>query len=367
MQAAITAMGTANPQYKRAQLETADLICAGINLSPVEKRILKSVYKSTGIDYRHSVLKDYCSEAGQFEFFPNDPSAPFPSTAARMKVYKAEALNLALAAIENCFASAFQLKKEELSHLITVSCTGLYAPGLDIEITQTLNLNSSIKRTAINFMGCYGAFNALKVAEAICKSDAKAKVLIVCVELCTIHFQNKVDLMNIVSNALFADGAAAVLVEACTEQVKSLVLESFHCDLLPQSSQEMAWQVADQGFDIVLSSYVPEIIESGIAKFMQKLLRQTASPLQKIDFYAIHPGGLKILEACEKALNLSPEDNKFSYEVLRQNGNMSSPTVLFVLNKIWQSIVKTDHQKSIFSCAFGPGLTLESLLLRVCS
>lgn len=364
MTVGITAIGTTNPAYKRAQLETADLISAGLNLRPAEKRILKSVYKASGIEYRHSVLADYCKSPGEFEFFPNLPDAPFPSTSMRMRVYKENALTLALSAIHHCALDAQTLNS--ITHVITVSCTGMYAPGIDIEIVQQLNLHPSTKRTTINFMGCYGAFNALKMAESICKAEPDAKVLVVCVEICTIHFQKKMSLDNIISNAIFSDGAAAVLIQETRSNIKkSLNLETFHCDLLPKTSQEMAWTISDEGFDIVLSSYVPQVIESGIAEFVRRLLSKSNISMSEIDYYAIHPGGLKVLQACETALNLNETHNRYSYQVLREYGNMSSATILFVLKSIWDDIKNTDHQKKIFSCAFGPGLTLESMLLRM--
>jgi len=362
---AITAIGTANPPYKRHQHEAVALVAAGLGLKPAEKRLIMSLYKATGIDYRHSVLSDYCSEPGKFEFFPNNPADPFPTTSARMKIYKDNALTLATAAIEDCLASLPHFDKREITHLITVSCTGMYAPGLDIEIVQTLNFNSTTQRTAVNFMGCYGAFNGLKLANAICKADGQANVLVVCVELCTIHFQNNRTLDSFIANAIFADGAAAVLVQSQHQTKKSLALQTFYCDLLPQTSKDMAWHIADFGFDIVLSSYVPEAIATGISTFTQKLLDQTKMTVADIDMYAIHPGGIKILQACEQALDISPEKNKYAYKVLKENGNMSSATVLFVLKAIWDDIEDGADQKTIFSCAFGPGLTLESMLLTI--
>jgi predicted naringenin-chalcone synthase len=361
---AIIAIGTANPSYKRLQADTADLITVSLNLKPAERRLLKSVYRATGIEQRHSVLSDYCKSPGEFEFFPNTVDAPFPSTTARMKIYKENALDLALSAIKNCLSHANHFSMSEITHLITVSCTGMYAPGIDIEIIQTLNLNSSTNRTAINFMGCYGAFNALKVADAICKSQSNATVLIVCVELCTIHFQKSMNLDNIIANSIFADGAAAALIQSAPQSKKYFTLKSFQNDLLPQTSNEMTWHIGDNGFDIALSSYVPDIIQAGIGTFLSNLLNRYDLTFADIDLYAIHPGGLKILEACEKALNISKDSNKYAYQTLRNYGNMSSATILFVLKAIWDAIDKQDHQKNIFSCAFGPGLTLESMILQ---
>ncbi|MDR3492275.1 MAG: type III polyketide synthase [Gammaproteobacteria bacterium] len=364
MQTAIIAIGTASPSYKRRQEETAELVSACLNLKPSVKRLLKSVYKSTGIDFRYSVLKDYCKSVGEFEFFPNDAETAFPATAARMQIYKENALALGLSAIQNCLASNSDFDIKSITHLITVSCTGMYAPGLDIEIVQQLNLSSTVKRTAVNFMGCYGSFNAIRLADAICKADADATVLIISVELCTIHFQKNTDLDNIISNAIFSDGAGALLISSKSQNTKSFSIEAFHNDLIPSTNKEMAWAIGNQGFDIVLSSYVPEIIKSGIAEFTQRLLDIQNISLSAIDYFAIHPGGLKILQACEYALNITTDDNRYSYDVLRHFGNMSSATIIFVFKKIWDDLNNDNHNKNIFSCAFGPGLTLESMILK---
>lgn len=362
MEIAITAIGTATPVHKQDQLNAAEIVANALNLKPSEKRLLKSVYKSTGIEFRHSVISDFCKQPGEYEFFPNDPEMPFPSTAARMKVYKDNALKLALNAIKNCLKKR---DKKEITHLITVSCTGMYAPGLDIEIVNALNLDSDVKRTCINFMGCYGVFNAIKVADSICRADHAAKVLIVSVELCTIHFQKNESTDSMISNAIFSDGAAAALIEANPRQNKYLALDAFHCDLLSQNSNDMTWQIADRGFDIVLSSYVPQVIESGINEFAKRLLRKNHLTLLDVDLFAIHPGGNKILKACEAALGINAEDNRYAYRVLKNYGNMSSATVLFVLNEIWGDLHPEQANQKIFSCAFGPGLTLEAMLLRV--
>lgn len=361
---AIISIGTANPGYQKNQLEVAEFMASTFDLQPSEKRLLKSVYKATGIQQRYSVLNDYCRQPGEFDFFPNNANDPFPSTAERMKIYKEHALDLALLSINNCISSLVDFNKKDITHLITVSCTGMYAPGIDIEIVHALQLNTSIKRTAVNFMGCYGAFNAIKLADAICKSDVNATVLIVCVELCTIHVQKTMNLDNIISNSLFADGAASILVKADPSQPKFFTLAHFYNDLMPQSNQEMTWHIGDHGFDIALSSYVPDIIQSGISTFVNNLLNQHDLTMSDIDFYAIHPGGLKILQACEAALAINKEHNKYSYHILSQYGNMSSATVLFVLKAIWDDLERKDHHKNIFSCAFGPGLTLESMLLK---
>jgi alpha-pyrone synthase len=175
------ALGTANPPYRQQQSLTAEIIATTLAATPAQKRLINSIYRMSGIEYRHSVLSDFCKRPGEFTVFPNDTQTAFPSTKTRMTIYQTHACELALAAINNC-TPAFD--KNTITHLITVSCTGMYAPGLDIELTQRLNLSPQVQRTAIQFMGCYAAFNALKAAAG----NSQAKVLIVSVELCTLHF-----------------------------------------------------------------------------------------------------------------------------------------------------------------------------------
>jgi predicted naringenin-chalcone synthase len=213
-------------------------------------------------------------------------------------------------------------------------------------------------------MGCYAAFNALKLADQFCQNNEKAKVLIVCIELCSIHFQKHDDEDTLLANALFGDGAAAVLVESTFENV-GLSLEHFHCDIVPSGKNDMAWQISDFGFEMKLSTYVPEIIKGGIHSLTQSLLGQLGMAREDIDLFAIHPGGKRILQVIEEELDMSKEDNQFAYDVLREYGNMSSPTVLFVLRQLMDSLSEKDQDKHILSFAFGPGLTLESMLLKV--
>ncbi len=365
MHAVITALGVANPPYQRAQSEIAELFANHFQLPPEQAKLVRKIYHNSGIAQRFSVLSDYTRKPGEFEFFPNDPNAPFPSTAARMVLYKTHAIHLALAAIDQVMLQCPKVPLLSISHLITVSCTGMYAPGIDIEIVQRLGLRPSVQRSAINFMGCYGAFNAMKLANSICRADPNATVLLVCVELCSLHVKQEFTLNTMISNALFADGAAAALVQHPQQTNGGLQFQAFHCDLVPQTAAEMAWCIADSGFDMVLTAYVPAAIQSGIGQLVARLKDVTGDSLQHVDFYAIHPGGLKILSACEQALGLTPDANRFAYQVLKDYGNMSSPTVLFVLKALWDSLMARDVGKSIFSCAFGPGLTLESMLLTV--
>lgn len=361
----ITAIGTATPAFRQSQAEVIEFMTETLQLSRAKTRYLKALYQATGIEYRYSVLEDFIKKQNDFKFFPNDPALAFPSTKQRMAVYKKEAPNLAIAAVNNCFNTINDINPAEITHLLTVSCTGMSAPGTDMNIIQHFQLCSNIHRTAINFMGCYGALTAIKMAHAICKGNPNAQVLVVSVELCSLHFQQADSLDALISNAIFADGAGALIIQAKPNANKYFKLIDFHCDIIPKTSQDMAWEIADQGFDIVLSSYVPQLIESGISEFTQKLLKNNKLNIQDVPYFAIHPGSKKILEACESSLKIFPKQNEFSYEVLKQHGNMSSATLIYILKLLFDSVNKTDHQSPIFSCAFGPGLTIESMLLNI--
>jgi predicted naringenin-chalcone synthase len=282
-----------------------------------------------------------------------------------MDLYKKEALKLGVMAVTELLDEAPGFEKENITHLITVSCTGFYAPGLDIELIEAMDLPKNIQRSAINFMGCYAAFNAIKLGDAICRADKAARVVIVCVELCSIHFQKLKDDDNLLANTLFGDGAAAVLLSSQPAKGLNLLLENFYCDLAFEGKQEMAWQIGDHGFEMKLSSYVPDIIKSGIRQLTEKLLKNLHLSLEDIDKFAIHPGGKKILETIEKELGMTREDNKYAYQVLRDHGNISSATIIFVLQALCRDLKKEDHQKRILSFAFGPGLTLESMVTQV--
>lgn len=361
----ITSIGTANPVNKFNQSQLANFMVKAMQLNEEEARKLKTIFRVSGIESRYSVIDDYGRDV-DFNFYSNNKNLePFPTTKHRLELFRTESLKLSINAIKDCLHKARVFDTKTITHLIVVSCTGMYAPGLDIDLVKALNLQSSVNRLCINFMGCYAAFNAIKLADSYCGGDSNAKVLIVCTELCTIHFQKEFTDDNLLANALFADGAAALLIEGMPRKGVNLKPVSFFCDLALEGEQDMAWTVGDLGFEMRLSAYVPDVIKSGIAKLTSKLLAQISQQLTDISYYAIHPGGKKILEVIEQELGLSKSDNRVSYEVLKNHGNMSSPTVLFVLNEISKKLNGVDDGKKILSFAFGPGLTLESMVLEI--
>lgn len=356
----ITAIGTANPSHKYRQSALADFMVRAMQLPNEEERKLRAIFKLSGIETRHSVIADYGKE-NNFEFFESTASNSLPTTRRRLEVFRKHAVALSVSAIRACLAQRL-INTNSITHLLVVSCTGMYAPGLDIDLVNKLGLATSVQRTSINFMGCYAAFNAIKLAHSICTSE-EARVLIVCTELCSLHFQNQINEDNFLANALFADGAAALLMESTPQQGINLRPAAFRCNLNPAGDQDMTWMVGDFGFEMKLSGYVPALIKDGIGALTASLLQH--QPIDEISYFAIHPGGRRILEAIEETLKISRKVNEHSYSVLRDFGNMSSPTVIFVLQRIMNQLNSNDHKKKILSFAFGPGLTLESMVLVV--
>ena len=371
----INAIGTAVPANCHAQSQIAGFMANALQLDQSARRRMAALYRQTKISQRYSVLPDYSLTNGAFSFYPNTPDLePFPSIEQRMAVYQRETLPLSMRAVADCLANYPTFSRQSITHVVVVSCTGFYAPGPDIELVEALGLPGTTQRLVIGFMGCYGAFNGLKAANAIVRADASATVLVVCVELCTLHFQKADSPSNWLANALFADGAAAVLVQGHARAEQSFGLQSFHCDLLPEGRKEMAWTIGNQGFDMLLSPAVPGVIQQYIGGMMHRMLDVAGLSVSDVDSFALHPGGRRILDVIEAELNLDRTKTRHAYDVLEHYGNMSSATILFVLKAIWDELAESvtipfdpmrgEYSQTIASVAFGPGLTLESMLLQ---
>jgi predicted naringenin-chalcone synthase len=351
----ITSIGTAVPEHKHQQSDIQKFMVALSNGSEKDKRIMSLMYARSGIQTRYSVVPDYSCDVSEREFYPKTSDLePFPNVDARMKTFNKHATTLAVAAVNDAFEG--QVIPNDITHLITVSCTGLAAPGLDIEMVKALKLSSEIIRTSVNFMGCYAAIHALKHADAFCKTDPNAKILIVLVELCTLHFQKGEKMDYITSNLLFGDGAAACLVQ---NKGAGFSIESFYSKLYLEAEESMAWHVSSSGFLMSLKSEVPKLIEDNMLAFVKNaLLKVNLSPKEVVN-WAIHPGGKSILEATTKALSLKTEDLENSYAILKEYGNMSSCTLIFILKNL-----KLQKDETSFAAGFGPGITMESMVLK---
>src|SRR5579883_2477729 len=325
------------------------------------------IYNLSGIEQRYTCVRDYSTgRPEEFEFFPKSWSLdPAPSTAARNHKYKQSVLPMAMEAATQALADA-GTAPSEITHLIAVTCTGLFAPGLDIHLVKDLGLAPTTSRTVIGFMGCYAAFNALRAADAICQSQPNAKVLIVCAELCSLHFQIKDSIESVVVNAIFADGAAAMVVTPRSdEEAKGkIAYVGGHCVLDDDSLGHMSWEIGDTGFLMGLSSKVPDVLAKQLPVYVDQLLTMNQVKRSEIDFWAVHPGGRQIVEKAQQVLSLSDSEIADSFEILRNYGNMSAPTILFILKRIFERRARGEDLRAGIALAFGPGLTIEGCLLR---
>lgn len=358
----IISIGTAVPEYGTSQNILLGFMQAAYN-DDTASRKLNILFHNSGINTRYSVVPDFNNNTSEHLLF--DVNKPAPSVEKRLDVFKRNAVSLAVKAIQNSTQKLNTTIAEfGITHLITVSCTGIYAPGMGTEIIEQLNLPNDIFSTSINFMGCNAAFPALKIADMIAKTDENAKVLIVCVELCTLHFQPKNNNDNLLSNTIFGDGAAAVLVvsdEAAKQNHQhGLTMNGFYSLLLGHGKDLMAWNITPTNFEMVLDARVPEFIGDEVNEIVLKAGKKLNITPDQIDKWAIHPGGKKILDSIRKRMQLNENDLQYSAKVLADYGNMSSTTILFVLNEILKS--GPQPNETIFSIGFGPGISIETAL-----
>ncbi|MCC6220039.1 MAG: type III polyketide synthase [Deltaproteobacteria bacterium] len=327
-------------------------------------RYIGAIYKESGILKRYSVVPNF-NAIGDTSFFPKwDNGLPSePSTGARNDIFIREAeplaVDVARAAVDGCRG----IESADITHLITVSCTGFYNPGLDIAIMRALNLRGTVWRYHLGFMGCYGAFPAMSMAAQFCAADSSARVLVVCVELCSLHLQISSEMDVLVANAVFADGAAAAIISAVPPVSPAFFeLGAIANVLVPNSEGEMAWRIGDNGFSILLSKYVPRIIGANIRPVIASALGVDWHGVESVDTWAVHPGGKSILDKVEESLGLVSSQIAASREVLRQYGNMSSATILFVLKEILERQSDSEREE-VCALAFGPGLTVACGML----
>lgn len=319
-----------------------------------ERRKMRFLYNQSGIQQRYSVISDYGRPLPEWRFYPQSEGLePFPSLEQRMAIYHKQAPLLSIDAIRDCLHNV--LHDHEVTHLITVSCTGMSAPGLDLQVMDMMDLGKNIFRTSVNFMGCYAAIHALRLADALCKAEKNAKVLIVCTELCTLHFQREATLDNIVSSMLFGDGSAAVLVVSDEVPLEGVTIDAFHSEVIVKGKRDMAWELSSTGFLMTLTSYVPDLIEEDFSGVVDKVLN--GAPRDEVSHWCMHPGGKRILEAMQKSTGISASALHHSYDVLKQHGNLSSATILFVLKRM---LAEKPSIRKMIGVALGPGLTVET-------
>lgn len=352
----IISIGTSVPQHCHQQMDILHFMQLVYAANETDKRKMRFLYQQSEIKQRYSVIADYSKAVEDWKFYPHTENLePFPSLEQRMNVYNKQAPLLSVDAIRKCLHHEHE--SEKITHLITVSCTGMSAPGLDLQVMELMDLQKNIFRTSINFMGCYAAIHALKIADVICRADQNAQVLIVCTELCTLHFQREVTMNNIASSLLFGDGSAAALMVPDENRHEGLHLDHFYSEVIPKGKRDMAWELSSNGFLMTLSSYVPDLIEEGFDSIVDKALKSENAGKENISHWCIHPGGKRILEAIHKSLHFSNGQLSSSYKVLNEFGNLSSASILFVMKEMLKEKKKI---KKMFGAAFGPGLTVET-------
>ena len=376
--ARLRSLQTIVPDTLLVQDEVRDVFAAQPDIGRLAQRIVGASFNGSGIDTRHTVIDELSLAADITDpvFFDRASGRLLsPGTRERNERYVREASRLFVEVARRAIAVDPDIEAADITHVVTVSCTGFHAPGPEYEIVRALGLPDGVQRYHLGFMGCYASMPALRAASQFCAADPEAVVLVVSVELCTLHLRSSEDPDTIVASSLFADGAAAGIVTArdLPTPVTALRLDRFHTAIAPEGEKDMAWTIGDNGFEMILSTAVPQIIGEAIIGALRPLYAGEQELLEAYDggevseavqHWAIHPGGRSILDRVQERLHLSDVQLRPAREVLRVNGNMSSATVLFVLRSVLEQEDSRDGDRGA-ATAFGPGLTAESALMTV--
>jgi len=377
----VQGQGHALPTHRMTQADAAAMALARCCANDHERRLLPRVYQRTTVRARGSVLLHATSDAlgsvgtrsppypspstvnPMNGYFPEPGNAAAthtaPGTGKRMQTYQEQAPPLAAKAVASALACA-DVDPGQVRHLVTVSCTGFHAPGVDLALIDDLKLPRDVSRTHVGFMGCHGAINGLRLVHSLARAHPNQAVVLCCVEVCSLHFQYGFDPQRMVANALFADGAAALVISGSERTDEHPIIADTHSTVIPDSRDAMSWTITDHGFVMSLSPRVPELIRFELRAWLEPWLKSQGLSISSVGSWAVHPGGPRVLDAVEDALDLPEDALAESRAVLREHGNMSSPTVLLILERL----LKQPHQRPCVMLAFGPGLTAEAALIR---
>jgi alpha-pyrone synthase len=351
-------------KHRLSLQEMSDFVYT-MNDDAVARRKFGFLLRDQSIGHKYAVIPDFCADCQQPVLYHT--AAQPATTAARMKVYETEAVTIGLTVAEETIAKS-GIDRQQITHIITVSCTGMFAPGLEAVLCEQLGLTPATQRHTVNFMGCYAAFHAFRLADIICRADTDSKVLIVCVELCSLHFRQDSSDDNLLATYLFSDGASACMVSNDIPNSSYFACHKFSSVIIPEGKADMAWNIGDTGFEMILKRTIPQHIGRNIAHAFAQLLATRNLTQTDIAHYAIHPGGKHILTAFKRALALDSTTLAHSHNVLFDYGNMSSATILFVLKRfLTQPPPPTapTRKEWLYTAAFGPGLTVESGLFEL--
>jgi predicted naringenin-chalcone synthase len=357
----IEGIGTAVPLFEIEQHDCARQAAQICGATTVQERLLSKLYLRAGVKKRHSVVLDASTNghpARQSFYTQGTQASGGPSTGERMQAYERYAAPLVQEAAQQALDEA-GIAPGEITHLVTVSCSGFSAPGIDVQLICNLRLPLETSRTHIGFMGCHGALNGLRVARAFADTSSAVTVLVCALELCTLHHQFGWQSDQLVANSLFADGAAAVVVrQAGGPQHDWRIVDQLSA-LIPDSSDLMSWQIRDHGFQMSLSPLLPQLLVRELRSCLAPWLAHHALTVDQIRSWAIHPGGPRILDACAESLNLDEGIMYDSQQVLADFGNMSSPTLLFILKRL----KARQAPRPCVALALGPGIAVEAALI----
>jgi predicted naringenin-chalcone synthase len=356
-------IATSSPPYKVTQTKATEELKTRMAIRPAIGRLIDAASQNSGIDTRYVVVPD--GEALPSErFYPTDPAAVTPGTKTRMMEYERWTKLLAGEAVARLFQET-GCDPSSVRRLITISCTGFFAPGIDYYLMNEFKLSGSTQRTHIGFMGCAAALVGFtSVLEALRSVNGEtSSILLVAIELCSLHLQTEPTRDNILANMIFADGCAAALFSTIPSQTPRLQLVSTHSHLFPNSSEFMGWKIGNFGFEMMLSSELPKIISTEAIPVLREIFAQHGIGSSAIRHWILHPGGRAILDALQNGLELSDEEMLPSRTVLKNYGNMSSVSVLFVMKEL---LATREIRKDELVCAiaFGPGLTMEVAFMK---
>lgn len=377
--AVLRSLRTIVPDTVIQQNDVRDMFASQPDVGRLAQRIIGASFNGSGIDRRHTVIEELSPAAQTDEavFFDRESGLlRSPGTKERNDFYVREASRLFVEAARRALDADPDIVAADITHVITASCTGFHAPGPEYEIVRGLGLSDSVQRYHLGFMGCYASMPALRAASQFCAADPDAVVLLVSVELCTLHLRSSEDPDLIVANSLFADGAAAGIVTArdLPTPAPAVRLDGFHTAIAAEGEPDMAWTIGDHGFEMILSTRVPQIIGETILGAIGPLYAREGELAaafdagrvgERVAHWAIHPGGRSILDRVQERLHLTDAQMSPARETLREYGNMSSATILFVIKRILDDGAADGSR--IAAMAFGPGLTAESALMTVAS
>lgn len=364
MAARIRGIGTAVPETRLAQDDVRMLLRSQPGVDRLTERLIDAAFAASAIETRHTVLADLAGVAQdddeRMPVLGADGTLLTPTTGARNAAFVRLAPDLFARAAAAALREA-DVDRGRVTHVVTVSCTGLFAPGPDYRLVRDLGLSPSVERYHLGFVGCAAAIPALRTAARVCAAQPDAVVLVVCAELCSLHIRSSPDPQQIVAASVFADGAAAAVVTGEDAQpacdAPSFEVDRFATRLTSTGEDDMAWIIGDHGFEMTLSADVPRIIGREIREAVSGFVKD-----ERIDTWAVHPGGRSVLDKVQTGLGLDPHALDASRAVLRDFGNMSSATVLFILRDLLHADSCGDGER-VAAIAFGPGLTVEASLL----